>query len=84
MVVCGLRLTGFFQFYDDRVAKPAAYSFQMKLDVLIERLGQNSQQMAAECGAGWATQPITTPNLSDGMPTLIAASHQHGKSLPHV
>ena len=84
MVVCGLRLTGFFQFDDDRIAKPAADSFQMKLNVLIERLVQNSEQMAAERGSGWATQPITAPNLSDGMPALIAASDQHGKSLPHV
>jgi len=84
MIVCGLRLAGFFQLSDDRIAKPAADRFQMKLDVLAEGLVQNSQQVAAECGLGWTTQPMTAPNFSDSMPTLIAASDQHGKSLSHV
>ena len=84
MVVCGLRLTGFFQFCDDGVAKPAADRFQMELDILTQRVVQNSQQVAAERGSCWAAQPMTAPDFSDCVTALITASNQHGKSLSHV
>lgn len=84
MVVCGLRSAGFFQFCDDRIAKPAANRFQMKLDVLTEGLVQSSQQVAAERGSCGTTQPMTAPDFADGVSTLISSANQHGKSLPHV
>ena len=84
MAVGGLRLTGFFQFCDDSAAKPAADRFQMKLDVLTQRVVQNSQQVAAERGSCWAAQPMTAPDFSNRVPTLITPPNQHGKSLSHV
>lgn len=84
MIVCGLRLAGFFQFCDDCIAEPAADCLQMKLDVLTEGLVQSSQQMATERGSRGTTQPMTAPDFSDGVSTLISSANQHGKSLPHV